>query len=160
MQQKLQAISPSGIPLQARSFLPRSNIPASDHPYWAADRQRAGNRSRLFTHGKSAQSNAAWLPGVRSSRDELFESDMAQLGASPVVDSARVPFLQFAQIQASRVAVIRWFAQHVCTAPGALHVLLAPVLLVFVARRKRYLASRKWRWACPCSSGYRQLCAY
>jgi hypothetical protein len=67
---------------------------------------------------------------------------MAQLGAAPVVDSARVPLVQFAQIQASRIAVIRRFAQHVCAAPGALHVLLAAVLLVCLQRCERNLDLR------------------
>ena len=49
------------------------------------------------------------------------------------LDTARVPSLQFAQVQASRIAVVRWPAQHVCVAPGSLHVLLATVLLVHFA---------------------------
>ncbi len=89
----------------------------------------------------NAPGNGAWFPGREERRNELFESDMAKLGASFAVDSARVPLVQFAQIQASRVAVLRFLAEHVCAAPGALHVLLAAVLLVCVAGHKRNLES-------------------
>jgi len=49
------------------------------------------------------------------------------------LDTARVPSLQFAQIQTSRIKVDRRLVEHVCVAPGSLHVLLATVLLVYLA---------------------------
>jgi len=58
---------------------------------------------------------------------------VAKLDAAAAVDKARVPSLQFAQIQACRVEVVRWRAAHACAAAGTLHVLLAKVLLVRLA---------------------------
>jgi hypothetical protein len=51
--------------------------------------------------------------------------------------------LQFTEVQAGRVAIVRWTAEHVRIAACALHVLLAPVLLVSTAERGRGM-SRCW----------------
>jgi hypothetical protein len=58
---------------------------------------------------------------------------MARLDTAVALDTARVPYVQFAEIQTSRIAVVRWTAEYVCLAPGSLHVLLAKVLLVWIA---------------------------
>ena len=60
----------------------------------------------------------------------------------PHLDTSRMPYVQVAEIQTGGAAVHRWIAQHVCVAAGSLHVLLAPLLLVWVAFRERPLASR------------------
>jgi hypothetical protein len=70
---------------------------------------------------------------ARNRCDELLKQNVAQLGAAHALDQARVPILQFPQIQAGGVAVYRWPAQHVCGAAGSLHVLLAALLLVCTA---------------------------
>jgi hypothetical protein len=51
------------------------------------------------------------------------------------MDTARMPSLQFAEIQTRRVEADRRPAEHVCSAAGSLHVLLAPLLLVYVPWR-------------------------
>ena len=58
-----------------------------------------------------------------------------ELGAAVAVDTARVPSLQFAQVQTRRAEVVRWPAENVCAAAGSLHVLLAKVLLVYASQR-------------------------
>ena len=60
---------------------------------------------------------------------------MARLVAAGAVDSANVPSLQLNAIQACRVAFSRWPLRNVCSPTGSLHVLLAAVLLVFLAGR-------------------------
>jgi hypothetical protein len=62
----------------------------------------------------------------------FFEPVMACVVAARAQDQAGMPELQFPQIQAGRVAPDRWVAPHVCAAAGAVHVLLATVLLVFI----------------------------
>jgi membrane protein YqaA with SNARE-associated domain len=56
-----------------------------------------------------------------------------------------VPALQFAQIQTRRVTVIRRPAENVRAAAGTLHVLLAKVLLVYIARRNSAIEQRLLR---------------
>jgi hypothetical protein len=63
----------------------------------------------------------------------LLKPNLAQLGAALAVDTARVPPLQFSQVQARGAEIVRWPAEHVCAAAGTLHVLLATVLLVHAA---------------------------
>jgi uncharacterized membrane protein YgaE (UPF0421/DUF939 family) len=82
---------------------------------------------------KQYHNSAPLFPAFRSNRDELLKPEVAQLGAAFCVDPARVSALQFAQIQACGVAVARWTAEHVRAAAGAVHVLLAKVLLVYIA---------------------------
>jgi hypothetical protein len=67
---------------------------------------------------------------------------LAQLVAALALVTPRVPSLPFRQIQACRVASVRWLAEHVYVAPGALHVLLAAVLLVCAAGRKCAMSTR------------------
>jgi hypothetical protein len=58
---------------------------------------------------------------------------MACVVAARALDQARMPSLQFAQIQASRIAPVRLAAEHDCATAGAVYVLLAAVLLVCVS---------------------------
>jgi hypothetical protein len=41
--------------------------------------------------------------------------------------------MQLDQIQTGRIEIVRWPAKHDCAAAGSVHVLLAAVLLVYVA---------------------------
>ena len=63
------------------------------------------------------------MSDARSGCDELFESILAQLGAAPALDKARVSDVQFAEIQAGGVAADRWAAGDVWIAAGAVPVL-------------------------------------
>jgi len=72
---------------------------------------------------------------LKSDQDARSKPAEAELVTATALDAAGVPLLQFSQIQAGRSALDRWPAEHVCSAAGSLHVLLAAILLVCVAGR-------------------------
>ena len=51
------------------------------------------------------------------------------------MDTAKVPALQFGEIQTSGVASVRWLVGYVRTTPRSLLILLATVLLAHFAQR-------------------------
>jgi hypothetical protein len=64
------------------------------------------------------------------------------LAPASALDTEKVPALQFNEIQAGRIAIIRWPVVFVRIAAGSLHVLLATVLLGYFARRECWISSR------------------
>jgi hypothetical protein len=72
----------------------------------------------------------------RNGHYERYNPELAQLGAAVALDTAGMSALQFGKIQTSRIAFRRWPAQYVRATPRSLHVLLAAVLLVFLAWSK------------------------
>jgi hypothetical protein len=57
------------------------------------------------------------------------------MDAASALDTAKVPALQFSEIQASGVALARWPDGYVCTKARSMLILLAAVLLVHFTRR-------------------------
>ena len=57
------------------------------------------------------------------------------MAATSDLGATKVPTLQFGEIQASGVALVRWLDGYVCTETRSMLVLLATLLLVRFARR-------------------------
>jgi hypothetical protein len=75
-------------------------------------------------------------------QNEYHKTKLARLAAASALDTAKVPALQFDEIQASGVTPARWFVSYVCTETRSMLILLATVLLVHFARRDCRISSR------------------
>jgi hypothetical protein len=68
-------------------------------------------------------------------QNEYHKTKLARLAAASALGTAKVPALQFDEIQASRVTLARWPVGYVCTETRSMLILLATVLLVYFAQR-------------------------
>ena len=71
----------------------------------------------------------------KEAKNEYGKLGLAELAATSDWNEAQMPSLQLGQIQGGRTALLRWADEVVCTSTRTMHLLLAALLLAYVAGR-------------------------